>query len=61
MRTTRLSSPLKRTNPVSNATPAKTIEAALKLAAGTANARVVISGSLYLAGQVLLKNGTYPD
>lgn len=44
-----------------NATPAKTIEAALKLAAGTANARVVISGSLYLAGQVLLKNGTYPD
>ncbi|WP_240231382.1 bifunctional folylpolyglutamate synthase/dihydrofolate synthase [Devosia lacusdianchii] len=44
-----------------NAAPAKTIEAALKLAAGTANARVVISGSLYLAGQVLLKNGTYPD
>jgi dihydrofolate synthase/folylpolyglutamate synthase len=44
-----------------NAASAKTIEAALKLAAGTANARVVISGSLYLAGQVLLKNGTYPD
>jgi dihydrofolate synthase/folylpolyglutamate synthase len=43
------------------ATPAKSIEAALKSAATTPNARVVISGSLYLAGQVLLKNGTFPE
>lgn len=40
---------------------ARTIEGALKSAATTPNARVVISGSLYLAGQVLLKNGTFPD
>lgn len=44
-----------------DAAPARTIEAALKSAATTPNARVVISGSLYLAGQVLLRNGTVPD
>lgn len=44
-----------------DAVAARTIEAALRSAATTPNARVVISGSLYLAGQVLLKNGTYPD
>jgi dihydrofolate synthase/folylpolyglutamate synthase len=44
-----------------NATPARSIQAALKSAATTPNARVVISGSLYLAGQVLLKNGTFPE
>lgn len=44
-----------------DAVAAKSIEAALKSAATTPNARVVISGSLYLAGQVLLKNGTFPE
>lgn len=44
-----------------NAVAMKTIEAAIKSAASTANARVVISGSLYLVGQVLAKNGTPPD
>ena len=37
------------------------IETALKAAAGTENARVLICGSLYLAGDVLAKNGTLPD
>jgi dihydrofolate synthase/folylpolyglutamate synthase len=37
------------------------IKAALRAAATTPNARVVISGSLYLAGRVLFENGTYPD
>lgn len=44
-----------------DATAAKSVEAALKMAATTPNARVVISGSLYLAGHVLAKNGTPPD
>lgn len=43
------------------AQPSRSIVAALKDAAKTPNARVLISGSLYLAGQVLFKNGTYPD
>jgi dihydrofolate synthase/folylpolyglutamate synthase len=38
-----------------------TIEAALRAAADFANARVVICGSLYLAGHVLYRNGTPPD
>jgi dihydrofolate synthase/folylpolyglutamate synthase len=42
------------------ATPARSIDAALR-AAAVPNARVVISGSLYLAGQVLHRNGTVPD
>ena len=44
-----------------DAKAARTIEGALKSAATTPNARVVIWGSLYLAGLVLLKNGTFPD
>jgi len=44
-----------------DAVAASSIKAALASAASTPNARVVISGSLYLAGQVLLQNGTFPD
>jgi dihydrofolate synthase/folylpolyglutamate synthase len=43
------------------ATASRSIDAALKSAATIPNARVVISGSLYLAGQVLHRNGTIPD
>jgi len=43
------------------ATASRSIEAALRSAAQVPNARVVISGSLYLAGQVLHRNGTIPD
>ncbi len=43
-----------------DAKPCRSIVAALRYAAETPNARVVISGSLYLAGQVLHKNGTIP-
>ena len=43
------------------ATPSRSIDAALRAAAEIPNARVVISGSLYLAGQVLHRNGTVPD
>ncbi|WDR07175.1 bifunctional folylpolyglutamate synthase/dihydrofolate synthase [Devosia rhodophyticola] len=39
----------------------KSIKSALRAAARTPNARVLISGSLYLAGQVLHANGTPPD
>jgi len=44
--------------------PARThrsVESALRDAAGTPGARVVICGSLYLGGDVLAKNGTPPD
>jgi dihydrofolate synthase/folylpolyglutamate synthase len=37
------------------------VETALKAAAGIENARVLIAGSLYLAGDVLHKNDTLPD
>ena len=43
------------------ASPSRSIEAALRSAGEIAGARVVISGSLYLAGQVLQRNGTVPD
>ncbi|MDB5530913.1 MAG: bifunctional folylpolyglutamate synthase/dihydrofolate synthase [Devosia sp.] len=43
------------------AAASRSIDAALKSAAAIPNARVVISGSLYLAGQVLHRNGTIPD
>ncbi|HTM78333.1 MAG TPA: folylpolyglutamate synthase/dihydrofolate synthase family protein [Devosia sp.] len=43
------------------ASPSRSIDAALRAAAQIPNARVVISGSLYLAGQVLHRNGTVPD
>ena len=43
------------------ATTAPDAEAALADAAKTPNARVLICGSLYLAGDVLAKNGTPPD
>ena len=39
----------------------RSIEAALAAAARIANARIVICGSLYLAGHVLDRNGTPPD
>lgn len=39
----------------------RSIEAALGAAARIANARIVICGSLYLAGHVLDRNGTPPD
>jgi len=39
----------------------RSITTALKAAAGVADARVLICGSLYLAGDVLAKNGTIPD
>ena len=37
-----------------------TLDEALRDAAGVDNARVVIAGSLYLAGHVLAENGTPP-
>ena len=40
---------------------ARSITTALKAAAGIEGARVLICGSLYLAGEVLAKNGTVPD
>ena len=43
-----------------NARPMRSIEAALRTAAKIADARVVICGSLHLAGEVLRKNGTPP-
>ncbi len=43
------------------AAASRSITAALHSAAEIPNARVVISGSLYLAGQVLHSNGTIPD
>jgi dihydrofolate synthase/folylpolyglutamate synthase len=43
------------------ARPMRGIEAALGAAADIAEARVVICGSLHLAGEVLRKNGTPPD
>ena len=43
------------------ASTAANISAALKQAAAVPNARVLICGSLYLAGDVLAKNGTLPD
>ena len=43
------------------ARPMRSIVSALKAAAEIPNARVLICGSLYLAGDVLAKNGTPPD
>jgi len=43
------------------AKPHRSVITALKAAASIPNARVVICGSLYLAGDVLAKNGTPPD
>ncbi|MGV8950934.1 MAG: bifunctional folylpolyglutamate synthase/dihydrofolate synthase [Cypionkella sp.] len=43
-----------------DAIASRSITAALRSAAQVPNARVVISGSLYLAGQVLHRNGTVP-
>ncbi|WP_200946519.1 bifunctional folylpolyglutamate synthase/dihydrofolate synthase [Devosia sp. Root685] len=44
-----------------DARPMRSIVTALKAAAGVPNARVLICGSLYLAGDVLAKNGTPPN
>lgn len=44
-----------------NARPVRSITAALKAAAEVPNARVLICGSLYLAGAVLAQNRTPPD
>ncbi|MCS6761755.1 MAG: bifunctional folylpolyglutamate synthase/dihydrofolate synthase [Candidatus Devosia symbiotica] len=43
------------------ATPKRSIQSALQAAADMPNVRVLICGSLYLAGDVLAKNGTPPD
>ena len=43
------------------ARPMRSIEAALRAAAEVPAARVLICGSLYLAGHVLARNGTPPD
>jgi len=43
------------------ARPMRSIETALHAAAEIPNARVVICGSLHLAGEVLRKNGTPPS
>ncbi len=43
------------------ARPARSVIGALTVAAGLGPARVVICGSLYLAGDVLARNGTPPD
>ena len=43
------------------ARPMRSVVTALKAAAEIPNARVLICGSLYLAGDVLAKNGTPPD
>ena len=42
-------------------TSSRSVQAALREAATIAGARVVICGSLYLAGDILAKNGTPPD
>lgn len=39
----------------------RSIRTALEEAASIDNARVLICGSLYLAGDVLARNGTIPD
>jgi dihydrofolate synthase/folylpolyglutamate synthase len=44
-----------------DARPMRSVVTALKAAAAIPNARVLICGSLYLAGDVLAKNGTPPD
>ena len=44
-----------------DAEPKRSLGPALKAAAKIPNARVVICGSLYLAGDVLYRNGTPPD
>lgn len=44
-----------------DARPARSVISALKAAAAIPNARVLICGSLYLAGDVLARNGTPPD
>jgi dihydrofolate synthase/folylpolyglutamate synthase len=44
-----------------SATASRSVTTALKAAANVENARVLICGSLYLAGDVLAKNGTRPD
>lgn len=44
-----------------SARPMRSVTAALKSAAAFGNARVLICGSLYLAGAVLAQNGTPPD
>jgi dihydrofolate synthase/folylpolyglutamate synthase len=44
-----------------DAEPKRSVEAALRAAAEIKHARVVICGSLYLAGHVLYRNGTPPD
>jgi dihydrofolate synthase/folylpolyglutamate synthase len=44
-----------------DARPLRSIVTALKAAAEVPNARVLICGSLYLAGDVLAKNGTPPN
>jgi len=43
------------------ASPKRSVEAALEAAAEVEGARVVICGSLYLAGDVLARNGTLPE
>ncbi len=43
------------------ARPMRSVVSALKAAAAIPNARVLICGSLYLAGDVLARNGTPPD
>ena len=43
------------------ATPKRSVISALKAASPVPNARVLICGSLYLAGDVLARNGTPPD
>jgi dihydrofolate synthase/folylpolyglutamate synthase len=44
-----------------DAQPMRGVESALRAAAAIPHARVVICGSLHLAGEVLRKNGTRPD
>jgi len=44
-----------------NAIACRNLSAAMALAAPTANARVLICGSLYLSGRALRENGTLPD
>jgi dihydrofolate synthase/folylpolyglutamate synthase len=44
-----------------DARPMRSVVSALKAAAEVPNARVLICGSLYLAGDVLARNGTPPD
>jgi len=44
-----------------DARPMRSVAAALRAAASVPDARVLICGSLYLAGDVLARNGTPPD